>query len=65
MAQKLRNKILKNGEKMKMQAKNGMKNGERFTEMTSVRNGAINGKLISKQAVKRVKIGDKRTRTNT
>ena len=46
MVHKLKNPIAKNGEEMKMLKKNGMKNGEKYIEMTKRKNGAINGRLI-------------------
>jgi hypothetical protein len=46
MERKLKNLTVKNGVKMKIQWKNGMKSGERSTNHFRNRNGVINGKLI-------------------
>jgi hypothetical protein len=42
----LKNLTVKSGVKMKIQWKNGMKSGEKFTNHFRNRNGVINGKLI-------------------
>ena len=46
MEMKWKNRNVKNGEKMKKPKKNGMRNGEKFTDKIKNKNGAINGKLI-------------------
>jgi hypothetical protein len=44
MAMMWKNQNVKNGEKMKKLRKNGMRNGEKYTDKTKNKNGAINGK---------------------
>ena len=61
----LKNKTLRNGARTLTAMKSGTRSGEKYTDLTSVKNGATSGRLISRLAKRKVKTGDRHTQRTT
>ena len=65
MVHKLMKAIVKSGARMETNRKSGLRSGERSIELARSRSGARNGRLISKQGLRRVSLGARSTQRIT